>query len=185
MSQTLSEKFNDAIVHFVIGSSPIMSIFPFLILYDTYNRLPESERPVQLSTLFLVIPLIYGLLFAFTYALLYGIIPRKIRDTYFEFVFCGALSAFLTSIIVDMTWHIYGTVFQEDEPFKYHFAIFAFYFLLYFTFGQWIRAQILFGPPKSSSSSSSSMQSMPIKMPPKMSTSEANFDMIKNRIGKT
>lgn len=154
---------NDAIVHFVLGSSPVITIFPFVMLYTAYNNLTPDEREnsrISLSTLCITLPFMYGIIFAMLYNVL-SIIPRKTKDTYTRFVVCGALTALIISLILHYVFQIHTDWLKLENPTIYHIGIFVFYLAVFFTIGQWVRAQVLYGPTSPSSSSSSSSPSSP------------------------
>lgn len=168
---------NDAIVHFVLGSSPIITIFPFLCLANAYEDLTVEEKEeskISPTTLFIVLPILYGVLFAIIYNLL-EIIPRKIRNDYMRFVVCGALAASLVSVILHYALNIYHHWFKIENPLMFHVGVFIFYLGVFYTVGQWVRAQVLYGPPKPKSVKQ-------ILSPPSSSTpSSLKFDQIKTK----
>ena len=185
---------NDAIVHFVIGSSPIITVFPFFILYNAHNRLSEEDKEnckISFNTLCMVIPFLYGTVFAVLYAALSAIIPRKIKNIYSRFIICGALSAMIISLIMDHILHIHTDWLNIENTNMYHVCTFIFYLILYYTVGQWLRSQILYGPtPKSAPSSPSLKPLAPqsavgkIHSPSVNSASAAKFESLKQKVNK-
>lgn len=140
---------NDAIVHFAIGSCPLITIYPYFILYQSYNRLSEEEKSnvnVSFSTLCITLPILYGILFAVVYHLS-SFIPRKVNNSiYLRFVVTGALSSMLVSIFLDYVFNVHRQCLHIDNTMMYHIIVFVFYLVLYYTIGQWFRAQLLYGP---------------------------------------
>ncbi len=141
---------NDAIVHFVIGSSPIITIFPYFMLYNAHNRLTDEERKssrISFQTLCVALPILYGMIFAILYSCC-GFIPRKTgNSTYTRFIICGSLTSLLVSLLLHYLFHIHQEWFGIENPNLYHIGTFVFYLVLFYTIGQWLRAQLLYGPP--------------------------------------
>ena len=185
---------NDAIVHFVIGSSPIITIFPYFMLYNAHNRLPEDDKDeckISFSTLCLGLPFVYGLLFAMLYNCC-SFIPRKTKNTYTRFIVCGALSSMMVSILLHYIFHIHEDWFHVENPSMVHVGTLVFYLVLYYTIGQWVRAQILYGPTPSSPSSPPSLSVLPSAPPsavgkynsPSVNPVSAKFDAIAAKASK-
>jgi drug/metabolite transporter (DMT)-like permease len=154
---------NDAIVHFTIGSSPIVTIFPFMILYSAYGKLTEDEKDeskLSFASLAVGLPIASGIVFALLYNSLGGIIPRKVQNKlYLRFVVCGALTTVVLSLVLHYVFHIHEDWLEIQNPLFSHILVLLFYLLLYFTIGQWLRGQLLYGPQKPSTSSSSGSSS--------------------------
>lgn len=151
---------NDAIVHFTIGTCPVITIFPFFILYNVHNRMTDEEREnckISFNTLCLGLPIAYGIIFAMVYSCL-SVIPRKTKNTYTRFVVCGALSSLLISLILHYVFHIHDEWLNIQNPSMAHIGIFIFYLIAFYTIGQWLRSQILYGPSPKAPLSSSSIQ---------------------------
>lgn len=152
---------NDAIVHFTIGSSPIITIFPFLVLYNAYSNLSEEEKTdsrISFTAIVAFLPIVSGIMLAITYKILEKLVTRKTsQGIYLRFVVSGAISALVISLILDYGLHIYQDWLDMDNnTIMFHATVLIFYLILYYTIGQWLRAQLLYGPQKPSSSSSSS-----------------------------
>lgn len=183
---------NDAIVHFTIGSSPLITIFPFMILYNAYAKLTDEEKEdskLSFAGLAVMLPIASGVVFAILYNVLGGLIPRKVQNKlYLRFVICGALSTFVMSLILHYVFHIQEDWLDVQNPTMFHLLVLAFYLILYYTIGQWLRYQLLYGPAqpasKSSSSSSSSM-AVPVSTSSTSSSgggrSSALFDSLANK----
>jgi nitrate/nitrite transporter NarK len=155
---------NDEIVHFVIGSSLFITIFPLLYLYTAFDRLTETEKRksrISFNLLSICLPIAFGLGFAMMYRLLSGVIPRKTGDIYTRFIVCGAINALFISLILEHILSIYTDWLKVPNPLLCHLCITLFYLIVFYTLGTWIRAQILYGPQPTSSSSSYSSYSQP------------------------
>jgi len=143
-----TKTMNNAIVHFVIGSTPLVTFFIYFILYIVYHRLSDDEKEeskIQFSTLVMILPPLYGILFALLYFFL-GMVPEKNKDIHTRFILAGALSATIVSLILDYVYNIYAHWFHIDNTGLIHIGTFIFYFLFYYTIGEWLRTQILYGP---------------------------------------
>jgi hypothetical protein len=189
---------NDAIVHFVIGSSPIVTIFPYFVVYNAWNKLtPDEKKQTKFSfeDVCVVIPILFGVSFALSYYFL-QIIPRKTKDIYTRYVVCGAIAGVIVSLVCHYVFRIQTEWMGLESPNSSHIIVGIFYLALFYTIGQWLRSQILYGPtaPSSSSSSpsssSSSSSSSPSSSgggnpPPSLtSPSVTKFDAIKNAATK-
>lgn len=144
---------NDAIVHFVLGASPVVMLYPYLVLHSAHRNMSEEERQktrISVDTLFFVLPIVYGLLFSMLYNCC-GFIPRKMGDTYFRFIMCGALASLGTSLLLHYLFRIHTDWIKTTSPMACHAAVFVFYLIVYYTIGQWLRAQVLYGPTAGSS----------------------------------
>lgn len=139
---------DDCIIHFTIGSCPLVTIYPYFMLYQAYNNLTDEEKensPVSFSTLCITLPVIYGLLLAAVYQLT-PFVPRKVNNSiYFRFIVAGAISTTLVSILLQSLFDIHRKWFKVENPINVHIAVFMFYLVFYYTVGQWFRAQILYG----------------------------------------
>ncbi len=143
---------NDAIVHFTLGSTPIVSIFPLIVLSNAYSRMSDDEKEgsqLTIQTLCIALPVMYGLFFATLYSCL-GIIPRKIQTTYVRFIVCGALASLCIGLILDYVFHVHEDWLHISNTYIFHIGTFLFYLCLFYTIGQWLRSQILYGPTPSS-----------------------------------
>ena len=158
---------NEEIVHFVIGTSAFILIYPSIYFYYTYSKMSEDEKlslSISLHSLLFFSPIIYGILFAVLYRTL-SIIPRKYETFYIRFAICGALAAVLCSLVLHYGFNFYDEWVECDTPEMCHIAVFAFYLVLYITVGTWLRTQLLYGPQAPSSSSVSGGSTSPIKIP--------------------
>lgn len=179
---------NDAIVHFTIGSSPLVTIFPFMILYSAYSKLSDEEKEdskLSFTGLAVLLPIASGVVFAILYNLLGSIIPRKVQNKlYLRFVVCGALSALVVSMVLQSVFHIHEDWLGIQNPLMFHVLVLGFYLVLYYTIGQWLRHQLLYGPTqpsKSSSPSSSSSTSLSGTSSLGGGKSSAVFDALANK----
>lgn len=150
---------NDDVVHFVLGSSVFVSIFPLMALYSGYHNLTQSQKensPISFEVLAITLPITYGILTAISYKLL-SFVPRKIQDSiYLRYVVAGVVPCIIINAGLQYLG-IHTDWVQMDNPVLSYLLVPIFYFMFFYTFGQWLRAQILYGPtPKSSSSSGSS-----------------------------
>lgn len=177
---------NDAIVHFTLGSSPVLCLFPLLILYGAYNKLTDEEKEnsrVSFSVLALVLPIIYGILFAMLYSV-GGFIPRKTPGAvYLRYVLCGAIATSLVSMLLEYVFKVYDEWFGIENAFHIHVGVGLVFLVIMYTIGQWIRKQVLYGPTPTPSSSSSSPP--PVMKPPSSSSgksdSASKFDAIASK----
>jgi hypothetical protein len=152
---------NDDVVHFVLGSSIFVSIFPLIVLYTGYNNLTQAQKdesPISFEILAIALPIVYGILTAISYKLL-SLVPRKIQDSiYLRYVIAGTVP----SIIINFGLQYLGIHrdwLQMENPSLSYILVPLFYFIYFFTFGQWIRSQLLYGPSEPSKSKSSSSSS--------------------------
>lgn len=168
---------NDAIVHFTIGSSPLVTIFPFMIMYSAYSKLSDEEKEdskISFAGLAVLLPIASGVVFAILYNMLGSIIPRKVQNKlYLRFVICGALSTFVLSLLLHSVFHIHEDWLGVSNPLMFHFLVLGFYLILYYTIGQWLRHQLLYGPAQPSKSSSSSSSGVPISTSSSSSSSSS------------
>ena len=149
---------NDAIVHFTIGSSLFMTIYPCLFLH--YGSSQADPRDLETSLvsppmLMYCTPVIFGALFAFMYAYM-GFVPRKYNDFYVRYVVAATAASFVMSILYHYVLHVQDRWFGMEHPEMSHIVVPLFYAGLFSTIGLWLRSQILYGPSPTSSSSSSS-----------------------------
>ncbi len=182
---------NDAIVHFVIGSSPIVTIFPYFVVYNAWNKLTPDEKSqtkFSFEDVCAVIPILSGFFFAISYYFL-QIIPRKTKDVYTRYVICGAIGGIVVSLACHYVFRIQTEWMGLENPNSSHIIVGIFYLALFYTVGQWLRSQILYGPSQpssgsssSGSSSSGSSSSGSSSSPPAGLTSPSvtKFDAIKN-----
>lgn len=176
---------NDAIVHFTLGTSPLLFLVPYFMIGNAYSQLTEDEKEdsmISFTTLVIGLPIVFGLVFALVYNYL-GFIPRKqSKQLYLRFVFSGALAALLVSLLLHYVFHIQDDWMQVENTAMFHGAVFIGYLVYFYTVGQWIRYQVLYGPPSSSSSSSSSGKSKSSSSSStrsSSSSSSSNFDDLK------
>jgi hypothetical protein len=146
---------NDAIVHFVIGSSPILTLFPYIGLYSSFHQLPDNVQDLEWARFqraSILLPLLSGTFFAILYSTL-SIIPRKTKEVYTRFIVCGALAMTFVSIVYDYVFQIQSEWMHLENTIPFHVLVFIFYLVTYYTVGQWLRGQLLYGPTTTSSSS--------------------------------
>lgn len=163
---------NEELVHFVIGSSMFIVIYPLIYFYYTYSKMTELEKhalSISLESLLLFLPIVYGVLFALLYSVL-SIIPRKYDTFYIRFSVCGALAAVCVSLVLHYGFNVYEEWLECDSPEMCHVGVFSFYLILYLTIGTWLRTQLLYGPQTSTPSTSPSVISSPIVSSYKSST---------------
>jgi len=176
---------NDAIVHFVIGSSPIVTIFPCFVVYNAWIKLTPDEKAqtkFSFEDVCVIIPIVFGVSFALSYYFL-QIIPRKTKDIYTRYVVCGAIAGVIVSLVCHYVFRIQTEWMGLENPNSSHIIVGVFYLALFYSVGQWLRSQILYGPTSSSgSSSSSSSPPSSSSSPPASMTSPSvtKFDAIKN-----
>lgn len=173
---------DEEIVHYVIASSIFITMYPLIFVYSGYLHLTPEEQVEKRSVfagLLFGLPLLFGILFASVYRLL-GIVPRKYNGVYLRYIVAGSVSGFLISLILHYGFHIQDTWLNMENPELSHILTPLFYFVFFYTFGSWIRAQILYGSTPSSSTSSSS----PSSSPPKPTTSLSTYDKLAQMSGQ-
>jgi O-antigen/teichoic acid export membrane protein len=171
---------NDAIVHFVIGSSFFITIFPYLILFFAYKKLtPEEQKEskISLETMCLLLPFFFGISFAVSYRCL-KIIPRKNGETYTRFIVCGGISAFIVSLIFDFVLNIQQGWLHMENTTMCHILIPIFYIIVFYTIGIWIRSHLIHGYGSGSTDTSSSLSSTYHTPGNQSSSSSKMYDMI-------
>lgn len=143
---------DDHFVHFVIGSSPFITIYPIIFLYFSYKNLTNVEKDnlkISFETLSVILPVLSGLVFASVFYFLehfVPIIPRKIQNTYFRFIVAGTISSTLISILLHYGLNIQDKWLKMDEPISSHVMISVFYTFIFSTIGVWLRNRVLYGP---------------------------------------
>jgi hypothetical protein len=150
----MSEAMNDAVVHFVIGSCPLITIFPYFVIANAHNRMSDEEKDdakISFNTLCCLLPFTYGIVFAMVYSCL-GLVPRKTKNIYTRFVVSGAITSVIISLLLHYVYHIHDEWLELQNPNFCHILVGLFYLVFFYTVGQWIRSQILYGPTKPSSS---------------------------------
>jgi hypothetical protein len=162
---------NDEIIHFIIGSSLFITIYPYFYLLYIYQYIPDKEKSkhvISLSSLLFLLPVMFGLFLAIVYKITEPIIPRKTNQgIYLRFIVSGSISSLIVSLICHYVFHIQDTWLRMENPESSHIIIPIFYFVVFYTVGVWIRGQILYGPQPTTSSSlvsstsSSSTPSLP------------------------
>jgi len=151
------------IVHFIIGSSVMILIFPMLYLHGAYNRLSEEERAtlhVSYPTLVLILPILSGFIFACTYRCL-SMIPRKYNNIYIRFITTGIMTSLILSLMFHYVFHIQDKWLKMENPVSCHLFVPLFYAIVFWTIGIWVRALILYGPPEPSSKSITNSSTSP------------------------
>ena len=145
---------DEDLLHFLIGSSIFITIYPFVYLSYAYNKLSEEEIKhlrVRLEAIFVALPFLFGILFAITYRLI-TFIPRVTNGgLYLRFVVAGALTSLFISLIAHYGFNIQTEWLHMENPNASHIVVPVFYFILFYTIGLWIRAMIRYGtakPPK-------------------------------------
>lgn len=144
------------IVHFIIGSSILILVYPMLYLYNAYNQLTEEEKlslRISYSTWMLIFPLMSGFIFACMYRCLY-MVPRKYNNFYIRFIISGVVTSLILSLLCHYVFHIQDVWLKLEHPESSHVFVPIFYAIVFMTIGVWLRALILYGPPESSSNSS-------------------------------
>lgn len=178
---------NDAIVHFTLGTCPIITLPPFITLIHAYGNLTVEEKEnsfISLPTLLVSLPILVGIFLSIIYSLL-GFIPRKTSDnTYLRFVLSGGLTALFMSLIFHYCFNIYEDWFDVENPNIIHICVFISYILYFYTIGQWIRYQVLYGSPVSTSSSTSPQLSVSSRgrTSTRDGTGETTFDALKKKV---
>lgn len=157
----MNEVINDAIVHFIIGASPVVTIFVYIILLHNYYTLTQEEKDEigsDLVLLFFLLPVLYGIIMAILYICL-GSIPRKTSNgIYLRFIISGALASVVVSLLCHYCSTSYNALMKIEDVAMFHVLVFVFYIVFFYTVGQWLRAQLIYGPtPTKSSSSGGSM----------------------------
>lgn len=146
---------NDAIVHFVLGSTPIFTTIPLIVLYHGYTKLTDEEKlesKISFGSVAILFPILFGFLFALIYYMTSSIIPRKVRDTiYLRYVLSGSIAALCLSLIAHHIFNIYEDWLEIENPLGWHASIFVLYLILFFSLGQWVRQQVLYGPTPTAS----------------------------------
>lgn len=149
---------NDMIVHFVLGSCPVITFIPVAILCSQLHILTPRDRErciVSPEWIIAVSPLVVGALFAVLYYHA-GIVPRKLYGQYCRFVLCGAIaSTLLTVLIRILLGDTFDVLCGGSIPWAWHGGAFLFYIIYFAMVGQWMRYQVLYGPQPSASTSSS------------------------------
>lgn len=154
---------DEEIVHYVIASSIFITIYPFIFIYTGYQNLTPLEKEEYSKTftgLVFALPILFGVLFALGYRLL-GFVPRKYNNIYIRYIVAGATTGFLVSLILHYVFHIQDRWLKMENPEASHLLAPIFYFILFYTFGVWVRAQILYGSAPPSSTSSPSLPKPP------------------------
>lgn len=174
----MNEIINDAIVHFIIGSSPVITIFIYTIMLHNYYTLTLEEKQEVESDLVLLlflIPILYGFSMAMLYICL-GVIPRKTSNSiYLRFIMSGALSSVIVSLLCFYFIPSYSILMRIDDVSMFHVFVFVFYLVLFYTIGQWIRAQLIYGPTPSKTSTHSVSNDIPlssVNLPSSQSSSQ-------------
>ena len=138
-----------ALIHFVIGSSPIMMIFPYMLLYHSYHDLTPDEQDsvsIHLETILMTLPLLYGVTFAICFQVFTFIPERTQNGLHPRFILSGGLAAGLVSLIYHYCFRIHTQWLKCDFPHLFHIGVVLFYIMVYYSLGEWIRSQILYGP---------------------------------------
>lgn len=176
---------NEAVVHFTLSTCPLITIFPFVLLTQAYNNLSEEEKEntkVSLTSLLIGLPILFGILHAILY-LGMGFVPRKTSEgIYLRFIVSGSITALIISLIMHYIFNIYNEWFEIENINMMHIFVFIFYLIYFYTIGQWIRYQVLYGPPlKKKSSSSRSSKSSPSS---RSRRDTLSFDELKQKMSK-
>jgi hypothetical protein len=157
---------NENLMHFLIGSSVFITIYPMCYLYNLQQQLTEEEKlqvKIPIPLLIMLLPLTFGLLNVCIYQLL-ELIPRKLGDIYFRFCVGGAVSALILTIFLQF---IIGNL--HSNIYFFSTLVVVFYGAVYFSIGVWLRTQIIYGSTSAynealnSSRSSSSSDDFPDK----------------------
>lgn len=140
---------NEAVVQFTLGTCPLITIFPFIFLARAYNEMTEDEKEttgISLTSLLIGLPILYGVTFAFLYTGM-SFFPRKTSNgIYLRFVMSGGIAGLCMSFILHYFFNIYEEWFHIENVNMIHIFVFLFYLIYFYTIGQWIRYQVLYGP---------------------------------------
>jgi hypothetical protein len=166
-------KMKDELLHFTIGSSVFIMIYPLVLLYNAHKHMSQEEIDnttygLSLEMIIFGLPIAFGLLFAFLYKFL-TIIPRKYEEIYVRFILTGVLTAVTLSLILDYVFDVPHQWLHIDNTLGFHLGVMVFYFVVFYVIGVWLRTQIIYGStadylkaiaPSSGSSSGSSSSKM-------------------------
>lgn len=130
---------SDTILLFLIANSILINIFPLILLNQMNDLLTEEEQKemwISPTLMYVVIPLLMGILFPLLYANIPGFIPRKLNNIYLRFNLAGAMSALLISILLQSSMGLYDKL-DFENPILVHLSVFVFYFIIFQLVGIW------------------------------------------------
>lgn len=149
-----SVELNDAITHFVMAASPLISIYPLIYILVMYNRLPTIIKKQHTHLLYQIIlctPMLLGLFTAIIYGLI-PFVPRKLDSgIYLRFVSSGAIAGFLLSLVYHYVFDVYRKLDIPVEHIQMHIVFTFGFFIVFYTIGLWQRYQLLQWTPPSES----------------------------------
>ena len=128
--------YNDYIKLFITSSSIFFTIFPILYLNNAYNQLTDFEKDhltVSLSSVAILIPIIYGIVFSIIYANIKDKIPKSLQ--YMKFFIIGALGGFIVSLIFIYVFKIPEQWFKISNSVYWIGYISIFYGILMYILG--------------------------------------------------
>lgn len=148
-----SVELNDAITHFVMAASPLISIYPLIYILVMFNRLPDIIKKQHAHLLYQVIlstPILLGLFTAIIYGLI-PFVPRKLDSgIYLRFISAGAIAGFLLSIVYHYVFDVYRKLDIPFEHLQIHIVFMVCFFVVFYTIGLWQRYQLLQWMPPTS-----------------------------------